>query len=30
MMKKLGTNNVAGIIQVAIAAGIVGKARHQA
>ncbi len=30
MMKKLGTNNVAGLIQVAIAAGIVGKARHQA
>lgn len=30
MMKKLGINNVAGLIQVAIAAGIVGKARHQA
>ena len=29
MMKKLGINNVAGLIQVAIAAGIIGKAgRH--
>lgn len=29
MMKKLGINNVAGLIQVAIAAGIIGKTRHQ-